>query len=94
LARPVSRGSSPAELRWQGACVLSGRCYEFERFLPYQPVAEALRGVVPAMSRPNWRPHPAWVLAEVARLVPELLEKVPGLDATPALRPGGTDAPL
>jgi ABC-type oligopeptide transport system substrate-binding subunit/DNA-binding SARP family transcriptional activator len=76
------------QLRWRGDCVLSGRCYEFERFLPYQPVAEALGGVVPAMSQPGLEAHPAWVLAEVARLVPELLEKVPGLDATPALRSG------
>jgi ABC-type oligopeptide transport system substrate-binding subunit/DNA-binding SARP family transcriptional activator len=73
-------------LRWQGARVLWGCCYEFERLLPYQPVVEALGGVVPAISRPELETHPAWVLAEVARLVPELLEKVPGVDATPALR--------
>jgi ABC-type oligopeptide transport system substrate-binding subunit/DNA-binding SARP family transcriptional activator len=79
-------GEFVRQLRWQGACVLSGRCYEFERFLPYQPVAEALGGVVPAMTRPELEAHPAWVLVEVARLVPELLEKVPGLDAAPALR--------
>ncbi len=79
-------GELARQLRWQGDCVLSGRCYEFERFLPYQPVAEALGGVVPALGRRELEAHPAWVLAEVARLVPELLEKVRGLDATPALR--------
>jgi predicted ATPase len=30
-------------LRWQGVRVLWGRCYEFERLLPYQPLAEALQ---------------------------------------------------
>ena len=38
-------------LRWQGVRVLWGRCYEFERLLPYQPVGEALQAVL----RP-WRP--------------------------------------
>ncbi len=32
-------------LRWKGIQVLWGRCYEFERMLPYQPIAEALRSV-------------------------------------------------
>jgi oligopeptide transport system substrate-binding protein len=74
------------QLRWQGDLVLSGRCYEFERFLPYQPVAEALGGVVPALTLPELEAHPTWILAEVARLVPGLVEKVPGLDTPPALR--------
>ncbi len=75
-----------SELRWQGACVLWGRCYEFERILPYQPVVEALRAVVPTMARSELEGQPAWVLAEVVRLVPEILEKQPDLGATPALR--------
>lgn len=74
------------QLRWQGACVLWGRCYEFERILPYQPVAEALRTVVRTMTRSELESHPAWVLGEVTRLVPEVLEKVPELDVTPVLR--------
>jgi len=36
-------------LRWQGVRVLWGRCYEFERVLPYQPVAEALRAALPTL---------------------------------------------
>jgi ABC-type oligopeptide transport system substrate-binding subunit/DNA-binding SARP family transcriptional activator len=79
-------GELARELRWQGACVLWGRCYEFERILPYQPVAEALRAVVPTLTRSELEGHPTWVLAEVARLVPEILEKLPKLDVTPALR--------
>jgi oligopeptide transport system substrate-binding protein len=79
-------GELTRQVSWQGDRVLSGRCYEFERFLPYQPVAEALGGVVPAMAQPELKAQPAWILAQVARLVPELLEKLPELDATPALR--------
>lgn len=74
------------QLRWQGTCVLWGRCYEFERILPYQPVAEALRAVVSTMTGPELEAHPTWVLAEVARLVPEIQEKLPELDVTPAIR--------
>jgi ABC-type oligopeptide transport system substrate-binding subunit/DNA-binding SARP family transcriptional activator len=74
------------QLRWQGTCVLWGRCYEFERILPYQPVAEALRAVVSTMTGPELEAHPTWVLAEVARLVPEIQEKLSELDVTPAIR--------
>ena len=53
--------------RWQGVRVLQGRCYEFERLLPYQPMAEALRvaaagrgggrcAALPAGSSPRWPP--------------------------------------
>jgi predicted ATPase len=35
-------------LRWQGARVAWGRCSEFERLLPYQPISEALRTLCPA----------------------------------------------
>ncbi len=35
---------------WRGIRVLQGRCYEFERLLPYQPVAEALRSLPPTLA--------------------------------------------
>ena len=73
-------------LRWQGIRVLWGRCYEFERALPYQPIAEALRTVVPALASDELADFPAWTLREVARLVPEVLERRPGLEVTPAIR--------
>ena len=73
-------------LRWQGVCVLWGRCYEFERVLPYQPVAEALQSILPALTAGELAGFPAWTLAEVARLVPEVLEMRPGLEVTPAIR--------
>ena len=62
-------------LRWQGVRVLWGRCYEFERLLPYQPVAEALRTTLPALTPAELEEFPAWTVAEVARLAPEVLEK-------------------
>jgi len=65
-------------LRWQGVRTLLGRCYEFERALPYQPVAEALRAVLPTLSPPELAGFPTWSLRELARLAPEVLEK-PGL---------------
>jgi len=74
-------------LRWQGVRVLWGRCYEFERALPYQPLAEALRTVVPTLMSDELAGFPAWTLGEVARLVPEVLERCPELEvsATPSL---------
>jgi DNA-binding SARP family transcriptional activator len=37
-------------LRWQGMRVLWGRCYQFERALPYQPLVEAVRTILPALT--------------------------------------------
>jgi DNA-binding SARP family transcriptional activator len=65
------------QLRWQGIRVLWGRCYEFERVLPYQPVADALRASLPLLSQNELAGIPDWARREVARLVPELLEHLP-----------------
>jgi len=46
-------------LRWQGIRVLWGRCYEFERALPYQPVADALRTVLSTLTPPELAGFPA-----------------------------------
>jgi oligopeptide transport system substrate-binding protein len=73
-------------LRWQGVRVLWGRCYEFERVLPYQPVAEALRAILPTLTPAELSDFPAWILGELARLVPEVLEKLPKLEITPTIR--------
>ncbi len=61
--------------RWKGARVLRGRCYEFERELPYQPFTEALRSVLPALNGAELRDLPVWTLEAVARLVPEMSDK-------------------
>jgi ABC-type oligopeptide transport system substrate-binding subunit/DNA-binding SARP family transcriptional activator len=71
-------------LRWQGVRVLWGRCYEFERTLPYQPVAEALRTILPTLAPPELADLPAWTVAQVAHLVPEILEQRPGLESPAA----------
>jgi predicted ATPase len=79
-------------LRWQGIRVPWGRCYEFQRALPYQPITEALRAILPTLTPDGLAGFPTWNLREVARLVPELLEKLvlsdvegrPGLEASDA----------
>lgn len=64
--------------------VLKGVAYELEQTLPYQPIVDALRGL---FSRPEWKSiasqldlEPIW-LAELARLLPELLTYFPHLPA-------------
>jgi ABC-type oligopeptide transport system substrate-binding subunit/DNA-binding SARP family transcriptional activator len=59
-------------VRWEGIHVLWGRCYEFERVLPYQPVAEALRTVLPSLAPAELAGFPAWARGEAAGLEPEL----------------------
>jgi ABC-type oligopeptide transport system substrate-binding subunit/DNA-binding SARP family transcriptional activator len=60
-------------LRSQGIRGLWGKCYEFERQLPYQPIAEALRPALLDLSSEDLGNIPEWVLAEMGKLVPELL---------------------
>ena len=71
-------------LRWQGVRVLWGRCYEFERALPYQPLAEALRTLLPALTPAELADFPPGSVVEVARLVPEVLEQCPELEVPTA----------
>ncbi len=72
-------------LRIQGVRVLWGNCYEYGRALPYQPVAEALRTVLAGLTSEELGDFPSWSLEEAARLVPEVLEKRAGLEATPSI---------
>ncbi len=74
------------QLRWQGRRVLWGRCYEFERILPYQPVAEALRTLLPVLAPAELAALPSRVLAGVSWLAPEFGEQRPGhLPASPSV---------
>jgi DNA-binding SARP family transcriptional activator len=66
-----------SRLKWQGNLVLSGRCFEYEKILPYQPIAEALQSFVSTLSQAELDPLPPWVNGEVARLVPSLSAKRP-----------------
>jgi ABC-type oligopeptide transport system substrate-binding subunit/DNA-binding SARP family transcriptional activator len=73
-----------SRLGWQGAFALWGRCYEFERDLPYQPVSEALRAAVSTLTAADLVHCPPRTVTQVARLAPEILERLPGLPpATP-----------
>lgn len=78
--------------RWQGIRILQGRCYEFERVLPYQPMAEVLRSLPPTLAAWSAAAVPEWITAQVARLAPDLFAQEraqPG--ATPAGLQGGEE---
>jgi class 3 adenylate cyclase/tetratricopeptide (TPR) repeat protein len=63
-----------AELHEDGAVVLAGRCDE-DLGVPYQPFVEALRHYVSSAAAPSLGRH----AGELARLLPELSQLVPGL---------------
>jgi class 3 adenylate cyclase/tetratricopeptide (TPR) repeat protein len=69
LATELARG-----LHDDGAVVLAGRCDE-ELGVPYQPFVEALRHYLHHAAEPRLGRHGG----ELARLVPELVDAVPGL---------------
>jgi ABC-type oligopeptide transport system substrate-binding subunit/DNA-binding SARP family transcriptional activator len=78
-------------LHWQAVRTLWGRCYEFERLLPYQPIGEALQAVM----APGELIHlPSWVLSALARLVPELSERLDEPSASLAIPPEEEQAHL
>ena len=77
--------------RWQGVRVLQGRCYEFERLLPYQPVAEALRALPLAAAAAAAAAVPGWVIAQAARLAPEIFGREPALPETASAPQGAQD---
>jgi len=75
-------------LQRQGERYVIGRCRELEQALPYQPVIEALRGLLDGPDGGAWLAWlrqevlPVW-MAEVVRLLPELAER----GAPPPARP-------
>ncbi len=75
-------------LRWVGAesgTVLRAHGYDAQAGVPYGPVVEVLRGALDAPGLAGTDPQ--W-LAEVARLLPELRQRFPGLpQATPPPAP-------
>jgi tetratricopeptide (TPR) repeat protein len=64
------------KLAWGGATVLLGHCYEFERILPYQPIAELLRSALSMLQPENLDIFPSWVLNELAHLIPEISDQI------------------
>ena len=77
--------------RWQGVRVLQGRCYEFERLLPYQPVAEALSALPSAVAAAAAATVPGWIIAQVSRLAPEIFGREPALPGTASAPQGVQD---
>jgi DNA-binding SARP family transcriptional activator len=66
-------------LRWastEGATVLRGRCHDGGAGIPYEPVIEALRS---GLDAPGVAATSSEWLAEVARMIPELHVRFPGL---------------
>jgi DNA-binding SARP family transcriptional activator/tetratricopeptide (TPR) repeat protein len=59
-------------VRWHGGMVARGRCYEPERLLPHQLLAEILHDLSLQEEHASLA-LPAWARAELARLVPELV---------------------
>jgi transcriptional regulator with XRE-family HTH domain/tetratricopeptide (TPR) repeat protein len=67
--------------RARGLCALATRCYEIERAMPYQPVIDLAQQAVVGATPAALRALPPVLLAEIAALVPALVERV----AVPAL---------
>lgn len=59
-------------VHWRRAQLGWGRCYSFERVLPYQAIAEALRGLFATVPTTTRTALPLWVQTELGRLLPEL----------------------
>jgi DNA-binding SARP family transcriptional activator len=66
-----------AALGYGGTRVCLGRSYAFERLLPYQAIAEAVRELLVAAPEAALSALPGWVSAQLARLLPEITERVP-----------------
>lgn len=82
-----------AQVRSQGAMIVTVRCYEGESNVAYGPVADGLRS---ALAQPACADRldalPAHWLAEAARLLPELHALRPGLPPPPPLDAPGAQS--
>lgn len=73
-----------AVVRRRGGMVTHGRCYEPERMLPYQPLAEMLRDLI-VQTEGVASALPVWARSELARLIPEIGS--PPIQPKSSLRP-------
>ncbi|MCO5187979.1 MAG: AAA family ATPase [Anaerolineae bacterium] len=64
-------GAFADRMRWNGAHILHGCCYELERLSPYQPIVEALRQLPTELIESVSAELPLWVRQQIARLLPE-----------------------
>jgi DNA-binding SARP family transcriptional activator len=72
---------------WRDGVALWGRCYEHQRSLPLQPLAEALQNGLPYLPRLESGTLQPWMLAEVASLLPDLSRYYIGLPQPAPLAP-------
>src|SRR5437867_4768230 len=73
--------------RLRGAQVLVGRCFEGEAALPYLPFVEAMREYVLGRPGDALAEELGDGAAEIAKLVPELLQRVRSIEAAPTIPP-------
>ena len=71
----------------RGAQVLWGRCYEGEGAPPYWPWVQPIRAHVESKDAETLRGEMGPGAADVAQIVPELGNKLPGLETPPPLEP-------
>ncbi len=74
-----------AQARVGGATVLSGGCYEFEAMTPYLPMAEALLDWVHRVDDANLRAMLGNTATELARLAPDIENRLGPLPASQVL---------
>jgi len=81
-------------VRQRGGGAACGRCYEYERSLPHGPLADLLRAVLSATGARVLERLPPWQAAELARLAPEVGERLPSPPSSPPVggRRGGESA--
>jgi tetratricopeptide (TPR) repeat protein len=71
--------------RLRGARVLTGACYEQEATVPYLPFVEALRNYIRSRPQAEVRGEVGEAGPELIKVLPELAELIPGLQASPRL---------
>ncbi len=71
--------------RLRGARVLTGACYEQEATVPYLPFVEAMRTYIRSRPPADSRDEVGEAGHELIKILPELAELVPGLQASPRL---------
>lgn len=76
-----------AYARLSGAYVLQGGSYEYETKLPYLPFVEALRDWVHSQPDEQLRQMLATTAVELAKLAPEIEDRLGPLEPNPALNP-------
>ncbi len=63
-------------VRGRGGITARGRCWEPERGVSYQPIADILRVLFASTGQEVWPAMPAWIQAELSFLVPDLVPPV------------------